>query len=126
MSPRANRALLLVAAAALAAALGVGGYFMFRAPADVSCSPRGTSVHCQVAARGVQRESARICWSTRARCASGASTRVWSCARTRVGTPMELDITLAQLRDGRGVGICDRPTAVSVRRVRKKPDQDEE
>jgi hypothetical protein len=43
-----------------------------------------------------------------------------------VGAPREMDITVEQLRDGRGVGTCDRPTAVAVRRVRKKPDVDEE
>jgi len=125
VSPGVNRVLLLAGGTALAAALGVGGYFMFRAPADVSCEARGTSVHCRVEARGVQGERVRICWSTRARCANGSSTRVWTCARMRAGTPFELDITLAQLRDGRGVGTCDRPAAVSVRRVRKKPYEDE-
>jgi hypothetical protein len=126
MDPRAKRALLVAGGVALAAALGVGGYFMFRAPADVRCETRGTSVHCRVAPRGGQGERVRVCWSTRARCANGSSTRVWSCVRTRVGAPVEFDISVERLRNGRAVGVCDRPVAVSVRRVRKKPYEDEE
>jgi hypothetical protein len=99
---------------------------MFRAPAKVTCDVLPSSVRCTVAPRGSEGEPARICWSMRVLCANGAGTRVWSCTRTRVGTPVVREHSLERLREGRGVGICDRPTAVSVRRVRRKPYEDDE